>query len=86
MLGAVREFGFPADENSAAICSINTKYSSCVTWRAVWESREPRMYAPVPVYFIGRVLSSQISAAGRTKDLADIEELDRSSQGTGGVL
>ena len=60
---------------------------SGVTWRTVWESREQGMYGPVPVFFIGRrALIANKRAAGRTKDLADVEELDRSSRGPAGVL
>jgi hypothetical protein len=102
MLNAVREFGFPADENSAAYLLEQHKILqlgrppvqvhlmtniSGVTWQSGWEPREEGSYGSVPVFFIVRsALIANKRAAGRTKDLAHVEELGRSGLGPSGGL
>jgi hypothetical protein len=49
---------------------------SGVSWDTAWESRQPGAYGNVPVSFIGReAFIANKRAAGRAKDLADIEAL-----------
>jgi len=52
-----------------------------VTWDKAWASRERGNYGGVPVFFIGReVLLANKRAAGRIKDLADVEALETPSK------
>ena len=49
---------------------------SGVTWDEAWAGRAAGSYGGVPVQFIGReAFVSNKRAAGRSKDLADLEEL-----------
>ncbi|HUE23161.1 MAG TPA: hypothetical protein VMQ86_15855 [Bryobacteraceae bacterium] len=49
---------------------------SGVNWHSAWDSRRPGFCADVPVFFIGRdALLANKQAAGRAKDLADVEAL-----------
>jgi hypothetical protein len=49
---------------------------SGVSWDFAWESRQAGSYGNVPVFFIGRyALLANKQAAGRGKDLADVEAL-----------
>jgi len=49
-----------------------------VTWEDAWQSRKMETYGGVPVPFLGRnALILNKTATGRTKDLADVEALQR---------
>ena len=49
---------------------------SGLSWSAAWNSRQSGKYGDVSVFFIGReALMANKRAAGRAKDLADIEAL-----------
>lgn len=49
---------------------------SGVSWKTAWEFRESGKYGDVAVFFIGReALIANKRAAGRAKDLADVEAL-----------
>jgi hypothetical protein len=49
---------------------------SGVDWDSAWDSRQHGSYGDVPVFFIGRdALVANKRAAGRAKDLADVEAL-----------
>ena len=49
---------------------------SGVSWETAWQSRQPGAYGNTPVNFIGRdAFIANKRAAGRAKDLADIEAL-----------
>jgi hypothetical protein len=51
---------------------------SGLSWEQAWESRVQGQYGPCPVHFIGRdALLRNKRSAGRTKDLADIEALEK---------
>jgi hypothetical protein len=91
LLSALVEFGFPAKEVSAEYLLMHRKILqlgrvpvqvhiltgiSGVSWDAAWASKEPGTYGGIPVHFIGRgALLANKRAAGRAKDLADIEAL-----------
>jgi len=93
MLGALREFGFPTDDVTATellerhrilqlgLVPVQIHVMTSITgvkWDQAWASREPGVYGGVPVHFIGRdALLANKRAAGRTKDLADVEALER---------
>jgi hypothetical protein len=49
-----------------------------LAWDEAWASRRAGSYGDVPVFFIGReALLVNKRAAGRLKDLADVEALSR---------
>src|ERR1039457_7179261 len=51
-------------------------YISGVNWDSAWDSKQQGSYGSVPVFFIGRdALVANKQAAGRAKDLADVEAL-----------
>ena len=90
-LDALKEFGFPTQDLSPEFLLTQEKILqlgrlpvqihvmtniSGVSWEAAWESRQPGKYGDVAVFFIGReALIVNKRAAGRAKDLADIEAL-----------
>ena len=90
-LGALKEFGFPATNITAEYLLAQAKILqlgcvpvqvhlmteiSGVPWNVAWESRQAGNYGGIPTYFIGReALLANKRAAGRAKDLADIEAL-----------
>jgi len=93
LLAAIRELGFPAENltpedllNDRKIVQLGrvpvqahimTEISG-VSWESAWESRVPGKYGGVSLFFIGlEALVSNQRAAGRTKDLADVEALGR---------
>lgn len=80
---AVAFHGAPRFTSSAASCNwdvspqihVMTSISG-VNWDSAWDSRQTGSYGDVPVFFIGRdALVSNKQAAGRAKDLADVEAL-----------
>jgi hypothetical protein len=90
-LTAVKQFGFPAEQIDAqdvlqqrrilqlgrqpVQIHVMTSISG-VSWDSAWESRQAGSYGNVPVFFIGRdALLANKRAAGRAKDLADVEAL-----------
>ena len=91
MLEALREFGFPTEDVNSSDLVTNPKVLrlgrvpfqvhmmttiSGVGWEQAWASREAADYAGTPVSFIGRsALIANKLAAGRAKDLADVEAL-----------
>jgi hypothetical protein len=91
MLAALHQFGFPAGQLTASALlaertvlqlgrvpvqvHIMTEISG-VSWNHAWASKSPGTYGDVPVHFIGRdALIVNKRAAGRLKDLADVEAL-----------
>jgi len=96
MLTALSEFGFPTGNTSAEYVLKEHKILQLgrnpvqvhvmtsitgVSWSEAWESRERGTYWNVPVYFLGReALIANKTAAGRLKDLADVEALRSSSK------
>jgi len=90
-LEALKEFGFPASNITAEYLLVQHKILqlgrvpvqvhllteiSGVSWSAAWESRQAGNYGGVATHFIGRdALLANKRAAGRAKDLADIEAL-----------
>lgn len=92
MLEALQEFGFPAQSlapddllSEATILQLGRIPSQIhmmtsitgVTWETAWASRQRGTYGGVEVFFIGRAtLLANKRAAGRTKDLADVEALE----------
>ena len=98
-LTALKEFGFPAEQiatqdvlqqrrilqlgRQPVQIHIMTSISG-VDWDSAWDSRQRGSYGDVPVFFIGRdALVANKRAAGRAKDLADVEAL-RPSPNAGG--
>lgn len=91
LLTAVGAFGFPTDALSVARIAdprcliqmgtppVQLHVMSAidgVTWEQVWEGHEVAILGGAPIPFIGRQAFLQNKrAAGRTKDLADIEAL-----------
>src|ERR1017187_6531332 len=91
MLGVLGEFGFPAHEVTADYLLARGKILqlgrvpvqvhimtsiSGLGWDEAWASRQLGAYGGVPVFFIGReALIANKRAAGRTKDLADVDGL-----------
>lgn len=90
-LAALKNFGFPAEQIVAqdvlqqrrilqlgrqpVQIHLMTSISG-VDWNSAWDSRQPGSYGDVPVFFIGRdALVANKRAAGRAKDLADVEAL-----------
>ena len=88
---ALKQFGFSAEQIAAqdvlrqrrilqlghqpVQIHVMTSISD-VSWNSAWESRQAGFYGNVPVSFIGRdALLANKRAAGRTKDLADVEAL-----------
>ncbi len=94
VLAAIVEFGFPTTPLTAADIVEGTKVIEMgvapvqihvmsqidgVTWDEVWASREVGPFGPRTVAFIGReAFLRNKRAAGRPKDLADIEALRES--------
>jgi hypothetical protein len=90
-LAALKQFGFPAEQIAAqdvlrertilqlgrqpVQIHVMTSISG-VDWDSAWDSRQPGSYGQVRVFFIGRdALVANKQAAGRPKDLADVEAL-----------
>jgi hypothetical protein len=100
LLEAIRAFGFPTGRLSAADIAAGTKVVEMgivpvqihvmsqidgVHWDDVWNSREMTTLGSHPVAFIGRdAFLRNKRAAGRAKDLADIEALG-GSVGSSGI-
>ena len=91
MLEALGEFGFPTKKVTAGYLldqhkilqlgrvpvqvHVMTRISG-LSWQAAWESKQRGTYGGVPVCFLGReALITNKRAAGRAKDLADLEAL-----------
>ena len=90
-LDALKEFGFPTQDLNADYLLAHEKILqlgrvpvqihvmtniSGLSWSAAWKSRQSGKYGDVAVFFIGReALMANKRAAGRAKDLADIEAL-----------
>ena len=96
MLAALDKFGFPTNEVTADYVlerqkilqlgrvpvqvHLMTKVTG-LTWDEAWASRQAGSYGAVPVLYLGReALLLNKRAAGRFKDLADVEALSRSDQ------
>lgn len=93
LLLAIADFGFPTSPLSAADIVAGTKVIEMgvapvqihvmskidgVTWDEVWETRETGVIGSGTVAFIGReTFLRNKRAAGRPKDLADIDALRR---------
>ena len=91
MLAALARFGFPAGEVAPedllaertilqvgrVPVQIHLMTSiSGVGWETAWNSRVRGAYGDIPVWFIGReALLTNKKAAGRAKDIADVEAL-----------
>ena len=90
-LAALKEFGFPSEQVAAqdvleprSILQLGRQpmqihvmtYISGVNWDSAWDSKQQGSYGSIPVFFIGRAaLVANKQAAGRAKDLADVEAL-----------
>jgi hypothetical protein len=93
MLQALTRFGFPAEELAADDLLDQHKILQLgrepvqihlmsvitgVSWDEAWASRRQGFYGSVPVFFIGKqALIANKRATGRTKDMADVEALER---------
>jgi len=96
VLTAIREFGFPTDlltaeavVASSSLIQMGTPPVQLhimsaidgVTWEDVWSGREVATLGGLAIPFIGRrAFIENKRAAGRAKDLADIEALGGSQQ------
>jgi hypothetical protein len=96
MLAALDKFGFPTNEVTADYLLDRQKILQLgrvpvqvhlmtrvtgLTWDEAWASRQAGSYGDVPVFFMGRgALLVNKRAAGRLKDLADVEALSRGDQ------
>jgi len=97
LLTAIREFGFPTDALTpeavvATSCLIQMGTPPVqlpimsaidgVSWDEVWSGRDVATLGGLPIPFIGRkAFVENKRAAGRAKDLADIEALGGSAPG-----
>lgn len=93
LLQVLRNFGFPTGNVSSEYLldcekilqlgqipvQIHLMTSATgITWDQAWASRKQGVYASIPVLFIGReALIANKRAAARSKDLADVEALER---------
>jgi hypothetical protein len=93
MLEALTQFGFPAQGLATDYLleqqkilqlgrqPVQVHLMSVITgvpWEDAWASRREGLYGNVRVFFIGReALIANKRATGRTKDLADVEALER---------
>jgi len=96
LLRAVRAFGFPIDNVTAGYVLTHGKILQLgrvpvqihimtsitgVSWDSAWASRVDGVYGKVPVFFIGlAALMTNKTAAGRSKDLADVKALQRKGE------
>lgn len=92
VLSAVRAFGFPVEElqpqdliDPRRILEMGVEpvqihvitAISGVSWEDAWQTREPGVCGTHPVAFLGRdAFITNKRAAGRPKDLADIDALE----------
>ena len=91
LLRAVNRFGFPTEEIAPEYLLTKGKILQLgrvplqvhimtsitgVSWEEAWKSREHAAYGGVPVFVIGlAALLVNKSAAGRSKDVADVDAL-----------
>lgn len=96
LLAAVKRFGFPTDDVTPGYLLSHGKILQLgrvpvqvhimtsitgVSWENAWASRVEGVYGDVPVFFIGlAALLTNKTAAGRSKDLADVKALRRTGE------